>query len=606
MPCEQIVKGSAVRFWILGILVALPSVLRAGDEGRWVTDFERSGGLRTPRYAETMAYCRKLAAASPLIRVTSFGVSPEGRLLPLVILSRDRAFDPAAARKTGRAVILIQSGIHAGEIDGKDASLMLMRDIAVTKRLPHLLDSAVILFVPIFNVDGHERFGPFNRINQNGPEEMGWRVNAQNLNLNRDYMKCETPEMQAMLRLFNAWLPDLLVDCHVTDGIDFQYDITYAVEPPPFIDPGVSDWVRNTLLAESLPAVEQSGHRIFAYVFPREDRDLSKGLTGGASTPRFSTGFAALENRPAVLIETHMLKPYKMRVEGTYEFLKAMIAAVNRKPSLLRAAVKRADESVVLAGKTYDPGRFFPLAFGLGPGSEPKLFLAWKEERTHSSLSGGERVRYTRDTVTLTVPWYGQVTVTDSATIPLAYIVPPEWTFVVEKLRRHSVAMERLTREETLDVDSWRFADVRFAARPFEGRHMVTFAETPMHERRLFPAGSVVVRTAQRAGKVIMNLLEPKGPDSFVAWGYFDPIFEQKEYAEGYVMEDAGAKLIAEDTALARQYAARVAADSAFARNPGARLNWLYQHSPWRDRLQNVYPVGKITAPADLHTEKFK
>ncbi|HTY58165.1 MAG TPA: M14 family metallopeptidase, partial [Bacteroidota bacterium] len=298
-----------MRYRILCAVLALPSLLRAGDDGRWVTDFERSGGLKTPRYAETMSYCRKLAAASPWIHVTSFGVSPEGRELPLVILARDRAFDPSAVRKTGRAVILIQSGIHAGEIDGKDASLMLMRDIAVTKRLSHLLDSAVILFVPIFNVDGHERFGPFNRINQDGPEEMGWRVNAQNLNLNRDYMKCETPEMQAMLRLFNAWLPDLYVDCHVTDGIDFQYDITYAVEPAPYLDPGVSEWVRLTLLAESLPAVEKSGHKIFAYVFPREDRDLSKGLNGGASTPRFSTGFAALENRPAVLIETHMLKP---------------------------------------------------------------------------------------------------------------------------------------------------------------------------------------------------------------------------------------------------------------------------------------------------------
>ena len=595
-----------MRITALCFLLALPLVLRAGDEERWVTAFERSGGLRTPGYAATMSYCRMLEKASPWIRVTSFGVSPQGRPLPLVILSRDRAFDPASARRSGRAVILNQSGIHAGEIDGKDASLMLMRDIAVTKRFPKLLDSTIVLFVPIFNVDGHERSGPFNRINQVGPEEMGWRTNAQNLNLNRDYMKCETPEVQAMLRLFNAWLPDLYVDCHVTDGIDFQYDITYGVEPPPNLDPLVSDWVEQTLLAESLPAVEQSGHRIFPYVFPREDRDLSKGLAGGASTPRFSTGFAALENRPAVLIETHMLKPYRVRVEATYQFLKAMIAAVNRRPSLLRAAVRRADEAVVLAGKTYDPRRFFPLAFGLGPGSEPVVFLAWKEVRDKSPLSGGERLRYTRDTVSLVVPWYGQVTVTDSATVPLAYIIPPEWTFVPEKLRAHAVAMERLTREMALDVESWKFSEVRFAPRPFEGRHMVSFTQTPIQERRLFPAGSIVVRTAQREGKVIMNLLEPKGPDSFVAWGYFDVIFEQKEYAEPYVMEEEGAKLVAKDTALAREYAGRVQSDSAFARNPGARLNWLYQHSPWRDRSQNVYPVGRITSAVTLRTERIR
>jgi len=596
-----------MRLCFLALLVAIPLVLRAGDEGRWVTDFERSGGLKTPRYAGTMAYCRRLEAASPWIHVTSFGVSPQGRPLPLVILARDRAFDPAAVRRTGRAVILIQSGIHAGEIDGKDASLMLMRDIAVTKQLPRLLDSTVLLFVPIFNVDGHERFGPFNRINQNGPEEMGWRTTAQNLNLNRDYMKCETPEMQAMLRLFNAWLPDLYVDCHVTDGIDFQYDITYAVEPPPYLDRGVSDWVRETLLAEALPAVEKSGHKIFAYVFPREDRDLSKGLNAGASTPRFSTGFAALQNRPAVLIETHMLKPYKVRVEGTYQFLKGMISAVNRRPSLLRAAVQQADRAVVLAGSAYDPGRWFPLAFGLGTISDRRvLFLGVKEVRDISPLSGGERLQYTKDTVSLWVPLYDRVTVTDSATIPPAYVIPPEWTFVPEKLRRHAVALERLTRETTLEVDSYTFSDVRFSGRPFEGRHMVTFALSPTHERRVYPAGSIVVRTAQRAGRIVMNLLEPKGPDSFAAWGFFDAIFEQKEYAEPYVMEQAGAKLLAEDSVLAGEYSARVNADTAFARNPGARLNWLYQHSQWRDRLQNVYPVGRITSPVALPTERLR
>jgi hypothetical protein len=335
-------SNTITRVTLFLALLALPGVSSAQGD-KWITEFERSGGTRTPRFEETLDYCRKLEKASPWIRVTSFGVTPRGRKLPLVILSKDRAFDPASAARTGKAVILIQSGIHAGEIDGKDASLMLMRDIAVTKTLPHLLDSTIILFVPIFNLDGHERFGPFNRINQDGPEEMGWRVTAQNLNLNRDYMKSETPEMQAMLRLFTAWLPDFYVDCHVTDGIDFQYDVTYAVEPPPYLDARVSGWIQRTLLPAAIPVVEQSGHKIFEYVFPREDRDLSKGLNAGASTPRFSTGFAALQNRPAVLIETHMLKPYKMRVEATYHFLRGMIGAINANPSALRAAVRAAD-----------------------------------------------------------------------------------------------------------------------------------------------------------------------------------------------------------------------------------------------------------------------
>jgi len=588
--------------FLLAPLFLLPARAPARTDTTWVTDYERSGGTRTPRYEETLAYCRKLERASRWIRVTSFGKSPRGRDLPLVILSRERAFDPASAARTGKAVILIQSGIHAGEIDGKDASLMLIRDIAVTKHLSHLLDGAILLFVPIFNVDGHERFGPYNRINQNGPAEMGWRVNAQNLNLNRDYMKAETPEMKAMLGLFAAWLPDLYVDCHVTDGIDFQYDVTYGVESAPYLDPGVSTWIERSFLPSVLPMVEKSGHRIFMYVFPREDRDISKGINAGVSTPRFSTGFAALQNRPAVLIETHMLKPYRVRVDATYHFLLAMIEVVGRDPSQLRSIVRKADASVIAAGSSWDPAREFPLAFGIGAKSEQRLFLGLKQITEMSPLTGGRRVRYTKDTVTMSIPYFNEVTVTDSATIPLAYVIPPEWTSVIGKLRAHSVNMERLKRAATLDVESYAFVDVKFHERPFEGRHAVTFGLRPLRESRRFPAGSIIVRTSQRTGKVILNLLEPAGPDSFVSWGFFDPIFEQKEYAESYVMEDVGEKLLAADSVLRREYEDRVRSDTAFAGNPGLRLNWLYQHSPWRDPEQNVYPVGRITSHEALDT----
>ncbi|HTY57825.1 MAG TPA: M14 family metallopeptidase, partial [Bacteroidota bacterium] len=403
-----------MRLFLLSVITAASAFAQPRNDSTWVTDFERSGGMRTPRYEETIAYCRRLAKASPWIHLTSFGTSPQGRDLPLVIVSREKAFDPASAARTGKAVILIQSGIHAGEIDGKDASLMLMRDIAVTKRLSHLVDSTIILFVPIFNVDGHERFGRYNRINQNGPEEMGWRTTAQNLNLNRDYMKAEAPEMRAMLRLFTDWLPDFYVDCHVTDGIDFQYDITYAVEPAPYLDPGVSAWLQATLLPSALPVVEKSGHKIFMYVFPREDRDLSKGLNNAASTPRFSTGFAALENRPAVLIETHMLKPYKMRVDATYHLLRGMIECINRDPATLRSVVRNADASVVAAGMSFDTHRFFPLAFGTGTANEPRTFLGVRQMTEKSALSGGMRTRYTAEPVSLVVPFFDQITVTDS------------------------------------------------------------------------------------------------------------------------------------------------------------------------------------------------
>ncbi len=558
----------------------------------WETFFEASGGLRTPRYDSTVAYCRRLAAFSPLVHFTSFGQSAQGRALPLMIVSGERSFTPASARQAGKAVVLIQAGIHAGEIDGKDAGLMLLRDIVVRKQYPRLLDSLVVLFVPIFNVDGHERFGPYNRINQNGPAEMGWRTTAQNLNLNRDYMKADTPEMRALLKLFSTWLPDLYIDCHVTDGIDFQYDVTYTMELGPNIDVAVSGWARDNFLPSVLPAVEASGHKVFWYVMPREDSDLSKGLQGGGvSTPRFSTGYAALQNRPALLIETHMLKPYRTRVDATYHFLKASLQAVRMSLSRLKDAVLAADRRLESA----DPSvRVVPLRFKAGTGFHMRHFLGSKPRVEHSSLSGDTRIIYTGEPFEQDVPFYDESIVEDSVRMPEAYIVPPELTYVPELLRAHGIQFKQLPLPDSLDVESYRFTDVKFAERPYEGRQSVTFIALPVRGRRHFPAGSLLIPTRQRAAKVLVHLLEPRSPDSFAAWGFMNGIFEQKEYAEEYVMEKTGAELLSQQPALRQEFEERVRTDSSFAHTPAARLNWLLQHSPWGDPAIGLYPVGRL------------
>ena len=578
---------TALLFFWAATVVAQPT---AHDP--WETFFEASGGLRTPRYDSTVAYCRRLAAFSPLVHFTSFGQSAQGRALPLMIVSGDRSFTPASARQAGKAVVLIQAGIHAGEIDGKDAGLMLIRDIVIRKQYPRLLDSLVVLFVPIFNVDGHERFGPYNRINQNGPAEMGWRTTAQNLNLIRDYMKADTPEMRALLKLFSTWLPDLYIDCHVTDGIDFQYDVTYAMELGRNIDTAVSGWARDMFLPSVLPAVEASGHKVFWYVMPREDTDLSKGLQGGgASTPRFSTGYAALQNRPALLIETHMLKPYRTRVGATYHFLKGSLQAVRMSLSRLKDAVRAADARLESA----DPSvQVVPLRFKAGTGFHMRHFFGIEHRTEQSPLSGGTRIIYTGEPFEQEVPLYDETIVEDSVRMPAAYIVPPELTYVPELLRVHGILYKQLPLPDSLDVESYRFTGVKFAERPYEGRQNVTFTAAPVRERRYFPAGSLLIPTRQRTANVLVHLLEPRSPDSFAAWGFMNSIFEQKEYAEEYVMEKAGAELLAQQPALRQEFEECVRTDSSFAHKPAARLNWLFQHSRWGDPAVGLYPVGRI------------
>ncbi len=577
--------------WFLLLLLPVLFPFRTFPADGWRTAYDSSGFLRTPRYDATVEYCKRLAGASPWARYMPFGRSPQGRDIPLLIVSRDRAFTPDAAAKTGKPVVLIQAGIHAGEIDGKDAGLGLLRDMLILKQSVNLLDSVIVLFVPIFNVDGHERFGPYNRINQNGPAEMGWRTTAQNLNLNRDYMKADAPEMRAMLSLFTSWLPDLYVDCHVTDGIDFQYDVTYTTECGPNIPRAVSGWMQDTLLSRVLPAVEASGHRIFWYIFPREDLDLSKGMQGGAAPPRFSTGYAALQNRPSLLIETHMLKPYRVRVEATYHLLKAVLTVLHSHGRELRRLVRSADRTVAGSAE----GSIEPLRMGMGNGFHMRRFLGIRPRTEPSAISGGTRVLYTGEPFELDIPFYDEIIVQDSVAVPHAYIVPPEWAFVPEILRLHGIRFERLAAARTVEVDSYRFGNVQCASRPYEGRQAATYTAIPVRELRLYPAGSLLIPMNQRAARVAVHLLEPRSGDSFVAWGMFNSIFEQKEYAEEYMMEGVGRRMLEAQPSLRKEFEDRVAADSAFARSPGLRLNWLYLRSPWADKKLNLYPVGRLS-----------
>src|SRR5262245_47352730 len=305
------------------LVLALIDLTHAATAGKsapadWRTPVEESDYKTTPRYAETMAYVRRLAAAAPRqLRLETFGTSGEGRSLLIVVASRNGVFDPAALHRAGRPIVLVQNSIHAGEMDGKDASLALLRDIVVTKTKAALLEKAVLVVIPVYNADGHERVSAYNRINQNGPRETGWRTQARNLNLNRDYMKADAPETRAFLKLWNRWLPDLFVDTHVTDGADFQYDTTYGFDTGPDIVPAIAEWQRNSLAPYVEASVAAAKQVIGPFINLKDETDPAQGLRAGQDLPRFSTGYVNLQNRPAILLETHMLKDYRTRVRGT-------------------------------------------------------------------------------------------------------------------------------------------------------------------------------------------------------------------------------------------------------------------------------------------------
>ncbi|HEX8774952.1 MAG TPA: M14 family metallopeptidase [Pyrinomonadaceae bacterium] len=571
----------------------------------WQTWSEKTHYRETPRYDETIAYSRKLDAASPLIRLESFGESGEGRSLPLLIAAEGETFTPEAARRAGKAVLLIQACIHAGEPDGKDAGLALLRDIAITKTRTGLLDHVVLLFIPIYNADGHERSSPYNRINQNGPAEMGWRATTAGLNLNRDYMKADAPETRAWLRLWANWSPDLFIDCHVTDGADYRYNITYQFEHHGNVHPSILTWERTAFEGRVVPATEAAGNLLSPYLEFRDNRDLSKGIDSFISTPRFSTGYTPIRNRPGILIETHMLKDYRSRVRGTYDLLRFTLEEVNRDPQALLRAVRQADEQTISEGQRYDASRPYPLAFELTDKATPFQLKAVESRTEMSDVSGTMRVVFGTKPLDLTVPLYDETRVTAEASTPLYYIVPPQWKDVIAVLSAHGLRLQRLIEAATIEVESYRFSDAKWAASPFEGRVMPTFKTQSVREKRVYPAGSVLVPLAQPAAHVAMHLLEPHAPDSLAAWGFFNTVFEQKEYGEDYVLEKLAREMMTKDEALRREFEQRLMTDPKFAASSRDRLRFFYERSPYWDPQLNLYPVGRIVSSLNLKLKDF-
>ncbi len=592
-------------------LILLSAGLRAFTQTELSTWYERSGGTETPRYAQTIAFCQALAKSSAMVHYTSFGKSAQGRDLPLLIVDRDGLTDPASIRKKGRVILLVQACIHPGESEGKDAGLMLVRDMVIgnvgaalhkpsgfghqapSSAFKNILDNVTLLFIPIFNVDGHERFGPYNRINQNGPKEMGWRVNANNLNLNRDFLKAETHEMKAWLKLFNHWMPGFFIDIHTTDGADYQYVLTYLVEIYGDMDPGLTGWAKDNFIPEMKDHLLNSGFPSTTYVTYRRWHDPKSGLINDVAPPMLSQAYTALRNRPGLLIETHMLKPYDKRVEGTYECIKTTMEILQKKGKHLQQLEQEADRFLVSGDFLKSP---FPLQFETSmKDSTISDFLGFEYIKVKSEVSGGDWIQYSKIPSTFKIPCFEKAVPVVSVNLPLAYIIPPEWNEIISRLELHGAMISRTKKDTVIRIQTYKFKNTKWQQSPYEGHHTMSNIEyDEITEDRLIPKGSVIVPVNQQCGRIIPHLLEPKGDGSMLYWGYFDAVFEQKEYAENYVLEQMAAKMLGENPALRKEFETKKAADTAFAKSPQTILNWFYNKSPYVDNRKGIYPLVKV------------
>ncbi|MBP6749395.1 MAG: M14 family metallopeptidase [Xanthomonadaceae bacterium] len=597
MPSPLRLAAALIPILSIALTHTLPAHAAKRDDAL-STLAERSSYARTGRYDETIALCAAFAVRYPeRVRCIDFGVTPEGRPMKALVVTATGAFEPAAARADKRPVLLIQGGIHAGEIDGKDAGFLALRQILEGKAARDALEKLVLIFVPVFNVDGHERFKAWNRPNQNGPAEMGWRTTAQNYNLNRDYVKADAPEMRAMLALVNAWDPIATVDLHVTDGAKFEHDISIIVEPIDASDTGLRVAGR-TFRDETIAALTKQGSLPVPF-YPSFDvnDDPTSGFTHGVATPRFSTGYFHLRNRLGMLVETHSWKDYPTRVRITRNTFVAAVESTANHGARWRALADEADRASSALG-----GRSVALDYVTSKNSRIIDFRGYAYTRTPSEVSGATMTRYDDTKPQIwKLPLRDEIAPGRTVAAPKAgYLVPAAHAdMVARKLAAHGIEFSRLERAlATTRVEGFRAEKTTYAASTVEGHHRLTVEGRWAPENRDIGAGALFVPIAQAKARLVVAMLEPQAPDSILAWGGFNNAFEQKEYMEDYVAEEVAREMLAKDPTLRAEFERKLKDDAGFAGDPAQRLEFFYRrHSAWDERF-GLYPIFRIdTAP---------
>ncbi|MEO8569188.1 MAG: M14 family metallopeptidase [Ginsengibacter sp.] len=584
-------------------------LLIAKKNNPWITPTEKSDFLTTPDYNETMTWFKKLATASSLLTMVSIGKSVEGRDIYMVIASTEKNTTASALKISTKPLLLVQAGIHSGEIDGKDAGMMLLRDIAFGNK-KDLLNKVNFLFIPILSVDAHEHSSPYNRPNQRGPENMGWRTNGQNLNLNRDYAKLDTREIRAVVGVINEYDPLLYMDIHVTDGADYQYDITFGGYGPQGNSPGISQWLETIYKPSADKDLTANGHIPGQLLFALNDRDFSEGNVLTAGGPRFSDSYGNLRHMASVLVENHSLKPFKQRVLGTYVLLESTMRLLAREGQGLKEITK--SDKAIRAAKvpmawkvpqmknavSFETQSNLQNADTVSTAPDSLIFSGMASGILKSTVTNSDYIEWLGKPVTEKIANYKGTEPIDFITRPKGYWVPASCDDVIERLKLHGIKMEVIKQPREVTVEMYRIEDAKFENEdhktlPFEGHIQVNGTTKPETRKQFFAAGSVYISTDQPLGDLAMLLLEPGSKDSYFSWGFFLSIFQRTEYIEAYIMEPMAKKMLEDSPALQKEFEQLKEHDKEFANNPNAILTWFYSKTKYFDDRYLLYPVGR-------------
>lgn len=485
---------------------------------------ESSNYTATSTYDDVMKFIRGLKKLSPYVRTETIAVSTEGREIPLMIIGRPLPLTPAALKNDPRIAVYIQANIHAGEVEGKEASLMLARDILTDPKLPYL-DKLVILIAPIFNADGNEKISPKNRPSQVGPEKgVGVRHNGQNLDLNRDAMKLESPELKGLVQnVLLRWDPVLLVDCHTTDGSYHEEPVTYSWPLCPNGDQTILAYMRDKMLPAIDTELEKKyGILSIPYGDPRDFRDLEKGWQTFSHQPRFVTNYIGLRNRLAILNENYNYADFKTRVTGCYFFLKSILNYCESRSQEIAKLVTDADRKTTQRGLAPAATDLFGLDIEVKPTPNKVTILGYEVEIIPREGSPFPQMKKTDRKKTYVLTYYADFVPKRTVRIPYAYLIPVSDQAMLDKLLDHGIVVEKLDESLTCDVEAFEIKELKPAERLYQGHRTNQVSGEYKISTVEFPQGTLVVRMAQPLGNLAAYLLEPESDDGLLVWNFFD------------------------------------------------------------------------------------
>jgi hypothetical protein len=550
------------------------------------TPYELSNKNQTATYQQAIDFYKQLAKSSPQAKLLSYGTTDFGKPLNLLVLSKNKVFDPVQIRKNNQRILLINNGIHPGEPEGIDASMMLARDLLKDDHLP---DNVVICIIPVYNIDGAFNRSSTSRANQNGPEAYGFRGNSKNYDLNRDFIKTDSKNSAAFQEIFNVWQPEIFVDTHTSNGADYQYTMTLIPTQKDKLNPILAGYLTNTMVPALYAEMKKKGFELIPYINSVENTP-DAGITGFLETPRYSTGYAALHNTIGFMPETHMLKAYQKRVESTYQLLQTYIDLVSRDAKIIGENKRKADEATAKQKE-------FPLSWKLNESTHELLsFKGYAAKYKPSAVSGADRLYYDRDEpYTKNIKYWNKFEPQLTVQKPLAYVIPKGWDKVIDLLKLNGVKLQELTEDKELTVDVYYIADYKTASRPYEGHYIHNSVEVSTKKQALnFYKGDYLVYVDQPKNRYIMETLEPQATDSFFNWNFFDSILDQKEHYSSYVFEDTAAGLLKENPDLKAKLDQKKVSDSTFAQNPSAQLEFVYKNSNYYEKTHLRYPIARL------------